>query len=126
MTHTPGQQQDKAREQPDANLTRERLPATPDYEAALCPEVIRRHTRLVAARDKRGRRAASETTAKLSRDGLMARLSHDASLGASWVTPAVREHFARCVAACLANDCFKSYLAQYQRGCHEVPSEPTR
>ncbi len=116
MTHAPGQQQDKAREQPAANLKRERLPASPDYEAASCPEVIRRHARLVAARDKRSRRAASETTAKLSRDGLMAGLWHDASLGASWVAPAVREHFARCVAACLANERVKFYLDDHSPG----------
>jgi hypothetical protein len=116
MAHAPGQQQDKAREQPDANLTRQRLPATLDYEAASCPEVIRRHARLVAARDKRARRAASETTAKLSGDRLMARLWHDASLGASWVTPAVREHFARCVAACLVNERVKFYLDDHRPG----------
>jgi hypothetical protein len=126
MTHTAGRQEDKERERTSADLTRERLPASPGCEAASSPEVIRRHARFVEARDKRSRRAAGKTTAKRSRDGLMARLWHGASLGASWVAPAVQEHFARCVAACLANDCFKSYLAQYQRGCHEVPSEPTR
>jgi integrase len=74
MTHAPGRQENKTREQPDANLGRERLPASPSreglrtgHEAASGPEVVRRHTRLVATRDKRARHVDSEAAAKLFR-----------------------------------------------------------
>jgi hypothetical protein len=46
----------------------------------------------------------------------MARLWHEASLGASWVAPPVREHFAGCVAACLAKECVKFYLDDHHPG----------
>jgi hypothetical protein len=123
MTHAPGQKQDQPRELTDADLTRERLPAAPGpdghwagYQDASKPEVIRRHARLVAARDKRSRHVAVETEAQRSRDGLMARIWHGASLGQSWVAPAVREHFARCVAACLINEHVSGHLADRRPG----------
>ena len=86
------------------------------YDTASRPEVILRHARLVAARDKRARRAAEEVAEKRFHDGLVARLWYDASLASPRVAPSVRQHFLRCVEACLANECIKSYLADGRTG----------
>ncbi len=86
------------------------------YKDASSPEVVRRHARLVAACDKRTRHVAVETKARLSRDGLLARIWHGASLGQTWVAPAVREHFARCVATCLDNEYVSGYLTNRRPG----------
>src|SRR4051794_3507430 len=117
MARAPIGQEDRSWEQTDADLTGERLPASSSAE------VVRRHERRVAANDKRARRLADETSAKASRDGLMARLWYNASLGAPWVTPAVREHFVRCVAACLANENVRFYLGDRSPGWSESSLE---
>ena len=103
--------EEQAQGHAEADLARQRLPAPPGadqgrlagYETASSPEVILRHARLVAARDKRARRAAGEAAEKRFNDELVARLWYDAALGISRVAPSVREHFTRCVEACLAN-----------------------
>jgi hypothetical protein len=53
----------------------------------------------------------AENAKRLSRDGLVARLWHAAAAGGPEVAPRVREHFGRCVEACLANEAVASYLA---------------
>ena len=123
MEHAPGQE-DQSQDHAAGGLTRERLSASPgpgeshwaSYDAASSPEIVLRHARMVAARDKRARRVAGETAERLSRNELMARIWHGASRGEPWVNPAVREHFARCVAACLANEHVSRYLADRRLG----------
>jgi hypothetical protein len=46
----------------------------------------------------------------------MARIWYAAARGEPWVTPAVREHFARCVAACLVNEHISRYLTDRRPG----------
>jgi DNA-binding XRE family transcriptional regulator len=46
----------------------------------------------------------------------MSRIWYGASRGEPWVTTAVREHFARCVAACLANEHISRYLGEQRPG----------
>jgi hypothetical protein len=123
MAHAPGQE-DQSQDHAAGGFTRERLPTSPGpgeshwagYDTASSPEVILRHARLVTARDKRARHVAVQTAGRLSRDELMARIWHGASLGEPWVTPAVREHFACCVAACLANEHISRHLADRRTG----------
>ena len=46
--------------------------------------------------------------------------TNDAAIGNPRIAPLVREHFTRCVEACLANECVKSYLADGRTGwCRE-------
>jgi hypothetical protein len=127
MAHAPSLEE-QSHDHAEADLARVRLPAAPGadqsggtgYDAASRPEIILRHARLVAARDKRARRAAGETAEKRFRDGLVARLWYDAATGNPRVAPSVRQHFTRCVEACLDNECIKSYLADGRTGwCRE-------
>src|SRR5262245_42359071 len=127
MAHAPSLEE-QAQGHAEADLSRQRLPMPPGadqsrwagYETASSPEVIRRHARLVAASDKRARRAAGEAAENRFRDAVVARLWYDAAIGAPGIAPSVREHFTRCVEACLANECVQSFLAAGRTGwCRE-------
>src|SRR4051812_36807444 len=92
-----------------ADLSGQHLPSpgpsasrTTAFDTATGPDVVRRHERLVAAREKRSERASAENAKHLARDGLVARLWHAAAVGGPEVAPRVHDHFGRCVEACLA------------------------
>jgi hypothetical protein len=127
MAHEPNLKE-QSQDHTEADLAGERLPTAPGadqsrkagYDTASSPEVILLHERLVSARDKRARHAAEQTAEKRVRHALVARLWYDASLESPRVAPSVRQHFTRCVEACLENECVKSYLADGRTGwCRE-------
>jgi hypothetical protein len=123
MKPTPSQIGPESADQPLADLSRQHLPPSPGsaaYDAASCPGVVRRHKRQLAAQEKRLKRASAENARRLFRDDLVARLWHAAAAGDSRVDPRVREHFGRCVQACLANEAVSSYLANGLTGWSEA------
>src|SRR4051812_6394757 len=89
MERIPSQDKIKSESQSLADLSLERLPRPADlatsrwagYGTTPSPELIRRHERRVAAREKRSKRASAEKAECLSRDGILARLWHAAAVG---------------------------------------------
>ncbi len=117
MEPTPSQEGERSPGRPGSDLSREGLPRPPEPaeprgagdDAASSPAVARGPARRLATREKRSRRAAGNRAERLSRDGVLARLWHAAAADDPRVAPRVREHFRRCVRACLANG-FGRYL----------------
>lgn len=97
MEPTPSHTGPPSADPPLADLSRQHLPSSPGpaasrpaaYDAASSPDVVRRHERRAAAREKRSQRTSAENAERLSRDGLVARLWHAAAAGGPLVAPRV-------------------------------------